>query len=373
MEFKIISFVCATFLFFAQTNVASPDVINKLRALNQGKGPVIPILVIACNRVSVSDTLDDLIKYRKDDHQFPIIVSQDCNHEPTRKVIESYKQVTLIEHPHHGDIWTPPGHGHMSGYYKISRHYGWALNTTFKAEFDSIIIVEDDLNVAPDFYEYFLGTHELLKNDPTLWCVSAWNDNGKANNIDVNRPDLLYRTDFFPGLGWMLTKNVWTELSPKWPRAFWDDWMREPMQRRGRACIRPEIPRTRTFGRIGVSNGQFFDEHLRHIMLNEKPVDFTRMDLNHLLKQNYDKPFLNHVYSLPSVTFEDLQRGSVRTKDPVRFQYNSEGQFERMARSLDLMDDFKSGVPRTGYMGIVTTFYKNQRIFLAPSTKWELI
>lgn len=34
---------------------------------------------------------------------------------------------------------------------------------------------------------------------------------------------------------------------------FWDDWIREPEQRKNRACIRPEIPRTRTFGRIGVS------------------------------------------------------------------------------------------------------------------------
>lgn len=177
MEFKIILFVGAICFFLAQTSLASPDVINKLKELNQrrnGEGPVIPILVIACNRVSVRDTLDDLIKYRKDANQFPIIVSQDCNHESTRKVIESYKQVTLIAHPHHGDISVPGGHGHMKGYYKISRHYGWALNTTFKAEFDSIIIVEDDLNVAPDFYEYFLGTHKLLKNDPTLWCVSAF-------------------------------------------------------------------------------------------------------------------------------------------------------------------------------------------------------
>ena len=29
--------------------------------------------------------------------------------------------------------------------------------------------------------------------------------------------DVLYRTDFFPGLGWMLTKNLWIELKPKWP------------------------------------------------------------------------------------------------------------------------------------------------------------
>lgn len=81
------------------------------------------------------------------------------------------------------------------------------------------VVFSDDLNVSPDFYEYFLGTHELLKNDSTLWCVSAWNDNGKSNNIDVSSPELLYRTDFFPGLGWMLKRELWNELSVKWPKA----------------------------------------------------------------------------------------------------------------------------------------------------------
>lgn len=32
--------------------------------------------------------------------------------------------------------------------------------------------------------------------------------------------DALYRSDFFPGLGWMLTKTTWDELSPKWPKAY---------------------------------------------------------------------------------------------------------------------------------------------------------
>lgn len=259
----------------------------------------------------------------------------------------------------------------IKAYYKISRHYGWALNTTFKAGFENVLIVEDDLNVAPDFHEYFLGTHELLKNDSTLWCVSAWNDNGKGTNIDINSPELLYRTDFFPGLGWMLNKDLWSELSPKWPKAFWDDWIRDPMQRKDRACIRPEVPRTRTFGKIGVSNGMFFDKYLRYIKLNEKPVDFTRMNLTHLLKWNYDKQFLHHVYSCPVVTFEEIRRGLVMTKNPVRIQYNTKDQYKRTAKLLGLMDDFKSGVPRTGYMGIVSFFYNNQRVYLAPNTNWK--
>lgn len=40
------------------------------------KGPVIPILVFACNRISVRNCLDNLIQYRPNANQFPIIVSQ---------------------------------------------------------------------------------------------------------------------------------------------------------------------------------------------------------------------------------------------------------------------------------------------------------
>lgn len=77
--------------------------------------------------------------------------------------------VTLIEQPDLSDIAVPPKNKKFKGYYKIARHYGWALNTVFDRGFEFVIIVEDDLNVAPDFFEYFMGTHKLLRDDPTLW------------------------------------------------------------------------------------------------------------------------------------------------------------------------------------------------------------
>jgi alpha-1,3-mannosyl-glycoprotein beta-1,2-N-acetylglucosaminyltransferase len=40
----------------------------------------------------------------------------------------------------------------------------------------------------------------------SIWCVAS--------------AEALYRSDFFPGLGWMLTKDLWQELSPKWPKAY---------------------------------------------------------------------------------------------------------------------------------------------------------
>ena len=57
--------------------------------------------------------------------------------------------------------------------------------------------------------------------------------------------------------------------------------MRLPEQRKGRACIRPEISRSRTFGRVGVSQGQFYDEHLQFIRLNDVVEPFLDMDIKY--------------------------------------------------------------------------------------------
>merc|ERR1719336_65708 len=98
----------------------------------------------------------------------------------------------------------------------------------------------------------------------------------------------------------MMTRELWVgELMDKLANGYWDDWMRLPEQRRGRACIRPEISRTMTFGKIGVSNGLFYEKHLKYIVLNNKFVPFTVMDLSFLEKEKYDDSFVSHVYSRP--------------------------------------------------------------------------
>jgi hypothetical protein len=70
----------------------------------------------------------------------------------------------------------------------------------------NIFHLSDDLDIAADFFDYFLATRPLLETDPSLFCVSAWNDNGKPGLIDPNGTAELHRTDFFPGLGWMMTR-----------------------------------------------------------------------------------------------------------------------------------------------------------------------
>nr|CAG4637792.1 EOG090X06K9 [Chydorus sphaericus] len=341
---------------------------------NKEEKIVLPIIVFSCNRPEVRRSLDGLLKYRPDPEKFPIIVSQDCAHSATAQMIQSYiPQVIHIKQPDQSEPEVPDKEKKFKGYFKISRHYSWGLKQIFRTmNHTAVIIVEDDLDVAPDFYSYFSSTYDLLLKDPTLWCVSAWNDNGKGSLVDVKEgQQTLYRSDFFPGLGWMITRKLWDELEPKWPKSYWDDWMRQPEQRKDRACIRPEISRTRTFGKIGVSNGMFYDKHLKFIKLNEAPVDFSKLNLSYLLKPAYDEQFVKMVYSLPVVTASDVRTNSISHEGPVRITYHTKDAYKSATKLLGLMDDFKSGVPRTGYYGIVPFFYNDRRVFLAPNANWK--
>ena len=282
--------------------------------------------------------------------------------------------MTLIEHPDHSEPEVPPKEKKFKGYFKIARHYKWALDQVFRSMgHEQVIVVEDDLEFSPDFFEYFSATLPVLKSDPSLFCVSAWNDNGKEALIDPSRPDLLHRTDFFGGLGWMLTRSLWEgELSEKWPRSYWDDWMRDPAQRRGRACVRPEISRTKTFGKIGVSNGLFYDKHLKYIKLSDEAVDFTKKDLKHLTKDVYDPEMTERLSKIPVVSLEEVRSGSAGAKHPeVRLLYHTKLAFKKYAKVLGIMDDFKSGVPRMAYRGVVSTMYKGLRVHVAPNLNWK--
>jgi alpha-1,3-mannosyl-glycoprotein beta-1,2-N-acetylglucosaminyltransferase len=312
--------------------------------------PSVAVLVIACNRDTyIRRTLDSLLKHRPSAGLFPIIVSQDCGHTPTANVISSYgNRLTHIKQPDLSDIVLTKEKKDiknmkaLKGYYKISRHYRWALGQVFdEMGYNYVLIVEDDLEVAPDFFSYFSALRRLLDRDHTIWCISAWNDNGKPDNVDLQSNAKLYRSDFFPGLGWMMTRSLWKELQPKWPEKYWDDWMREPAQRQGRSCIRPEISRTITFGDKGVSAGQFYRQHLQYIKLNSDPVDFSKLNLSQLQEAEYDRLFLGRVLALPSLSVTDVVNQRRPELREVQVTYSTHKEFEANAKKMKIMFDFR--------------------------------
>ena len=48
----------------------------------------------------------------------------------------------------------------------------------------SKVFIIDDLEISPDFIDYFQALYPLMNYDKTIWCISAWNDNGIDKKID---------------------------------------------------------------------------------------------------------------------------------------------------------------------------------------------
>jgi alpha-1,3-mannosyl-glycoprotein beta-1,2-N-acetylglucosaminyltransferase len=163
-----------------------------------------------------------------------------------------------------------------------------------------------------------------------------------------------------------MSKRLWAELGPKWPRAFWDDWLREPANRRGRASIRPEISRTHTYGVKGVSSGQF-SNFLRSMRLAEGGVDWAAMDVQWLTQSRYDQIFERQLAAAVEVAPSALPALGAADCTDGRISYNSHTAFEALAKQLGLMPELKAGVPRTAYRGVVTFRRGACRIFLAPT------
>mmetsp|Transcript_15966 Transcript_15966/g.28315 ORF Transcript_15966/g.28315 Transcript_15966/m.28315 type:complete len:497 (-) Transcript_15966:482-1972(-) len=346
--------------------VPPPPKFNPLPA----DGPTHAIVVFTYSRHQMLQrTLDDLFSTLEHSDNFIVYVSQDGMDYPmVTQQIEAYgsKVRHLINRRNITGITEKERHHHYQSYYAIAHHYKWAIDTIFKEpRLQRIIVLEEDLQLAPDVFDYFLATSNFFDEDSTLYAVSAWNDNGKSKH--VHDPERLYLSDFFPGLGWMTSRQIWMELSAKWTLGFWDDWMRQPAQRKMRTCIRPEISRSYTIGdRGGASAGQFYNEHLKPIKLNTVPVKWSRIDLSYLKSEAYARKFAKEIVQAEELSGIHEIQAHHDMGDNIKVQYNSREEFVRIAKKLSLMSDFKDGVPRTAYKGVVTFRAGSTVVHLVP-------
>jgi alpha-1,3-mannosyl-glycoprotein beta-1,2-N-acetylglucosaminyltransferase len=329
-----------------------------------------PLLIFTCSRANyLSETLTDIYKYIPKPCQFgcPIIISQDGNNPEVTQVIKDFqkkfenKGVPLlhIHHPRPSSHVRKPMYEYAyenSSYQALAKHYGWALKSLFEEQIEGlptapqrVVILEEDLHIAPDFFEYFQATSKILDEDPSLFAVSAFNDNGHM----VKDPTRLLRSDFFPGLGWMMTRRLWVdELDSKWPKDYWDDWLREPAQRQDRQVIRPEVSRTYHFGTEGGASGNQFGSILESVILDTRVVDWKHQDLSYLYETAYNVQYAELIKSSRLVsTWEEAQE-ALNTAD-VRLEYQRYKDFQKLAQIINIMDDEKAMVPRTAYNGVV--------------------
>lgn len=182
----------------------------------------------------------------------------------------------------------------------LAAHYKWALDQLFlKKGHSHVIVLEDDMRVSDDFFEMFEVLAPLLDIDPSLWCISSWNDNG-FRSFELPK-DKFFRSSYFPGLGWMLKRSMWEELSPIFPQDNWDHWMRATTTSRHRECISPWVSRNYNIGVGGAtSNEEFYAQFLEPIVLYRGPALNYGENLTYLLNRNYFTDMEERIRSVPS-------------------------------------------------------------------------
>lgn len=346
------------------------------------------VIVVHKRHEYLLKAMETMLAAPRDSARFPIIVSQDGRvPKMTETVQNSYVNPGLVFHMHHDQeasaedvarkLVNPTekkkneksqkaAARRIMNYVYIAQHYRFAMEKVFDQwGFSQMIFLEEDISIAPDFFAFFNATLPFLKSDPKLFCVSAWNDNGHATL--VSDPRRLYRSDFFPGLGWMLPKRVWLEVKDRWSDAYWDEFMRRPDVRQDRHCIRPEVSRSFTFGEKGVSSGQFYKQHLSKIRLNDELINWPAEDLSYLASEEaFDAWLLEELKAATSVPVNQVGKSALPAA--ARVLYDDKNQYAPLAKTFGLMQDQKEGIRRTSYKGVIPFAWKGSRVLLHTSS-----
>jgi hypothetical protein len=256
---------------------------------------------------------------------------------------------------------------------QIARHYKWVFHTLFAdhPSADYAIVVEDDMVFSPDFMSYFVQLAPLYAADPSIYCISSWNDNGQAGMaLD---PRVVMRTDFFIGLGWMISRRLFIEeFEPRWPPSHWDHWMREPAQRKGRQCLYPEVPRNFNIGKRGThSDDNFYARYFERVALNKQPAVWLGADVQSRLQfANYDAAMMSTLQSavqigsadaLAQYSYTDLVLFvSMSHRDDRRWELHYAPYFGLFHSQPNIRGIYQEGVLRfrwkTNYVYLVLSF-----------------
>ena len=125
---------------------------------------------------------------------------------------------------------------------------------------------------------------------------------------------------------------------------------------------------------MSLIRGQFYDNYLKFIILNTKPVNWQSMDLSNLLRRNYDTKFLDEVYeSSVEISFAEYKSKVQNVKSPpepfanqmvpLLITYSDKGSFVTMAKHFGIMDDPKVRLPQLLFLVLSSPSYSSHSRF----------
>ncbi|XP_076039226.1 protein O-linked-mannose beta-1,2-N-acetylglucosaminyltransferase 1-like [Oratosquilla oratoria] len=181
---------------------------------------------------------------------------------------------------------------------RISRHLRFALFHALRLYPDAtkFIVLEEDVVVTADFYEFMQQASVVLDLDPSVYCVSAFNHMCRPHT--KGDPSRLLRVDSPPAYGWLLPRDMVEGILPQWLPAYkevdWDFRMWQ-FQRGNRSCVVPETNRARHASTRGIHSSTSwhnFQGYLATSLHDGVPVPLESP--HRLVKASYDQ-HLSHL------------------------------------------------------------------------------
>jgi hypothetical protein len=134
------------------------------------------VVIFAFNRPEyLQRALRSVVLHLPTDGSYTLVVSQDGDEPGVSELIEREGGAHVL-HLHHprSNVVLDAKQRRFKGYYCLAQHYGWALGELLdRLGFEDVLILEDDIEVAPDLFAYFKAMRPLLDADPTLLTISV--------------------------------------------------------------------------------------------------------------------------------------------------------------------------------------------------------
>uniref|UniRef100_A0A915B6B5 Alpha-1,3-mannosyl-glycoprotein 2-beta-N-acetylglucosaminyltransferase n=2 Tax=Parascaris univalens TaxID=6257 RepID=A0A915B6B5_PARUN len=360
----------------------------------------IAVIVISCYRTALlRRVLNDISRLLPKSGKFGAFVSLGCDNSDTRQITEQFTNIVLIQ-PQRLDssreinstgygeelsaaflarITTEHRkslleHGKRDELIRISAQYKYALNVVFDVfAYDYAILIEENSLISDDFFEYFLAGERLLSQDSSIFCITAWNDNGIPSLIERNN-SLLWRNDFFSGVGWMISSLTWSDLSYQWAELFWDEWLRMKMHDQGKVCIRPEI------SRIAIADDSSSREARREtepygfkaVTLNVEPFNFTAANLDYLIREHYDVELEKTIGEAIIVEESDILNGLMNNnRSHIKIYYSTTQRFERLSNFFKYVPYSQGDLCVTCYKGILRLHWHSSSVYIIKAKRFQ--
>lgn len=208
-----------------------------------------PIVVLVHDRAQALERLLLSVRRAQGADLSRVAVYQDGIHRGVEQVVREFHPVRLVRLPQqpHGADDLPVLSSRLTYNYRFMLEHAFAQGHPF------VLVLEDDLEVAPDALLFFTWAADVMQQDPTIFCASGYNDNGfDAATAD---PARVWRGEHFMALGWMVSREAFEQVSQIFRMdQVWDVPFAVTMahHREGqgarRECIFPEMPRTKHVG-----------------------------------------------------------------------------------------------------------------------------